>query len=137
MSTHLINGDFINYKQLLPDSYESNIVINKNQFEESLDRASLPSRQDKNNLVKLEMRENVLTISGTSEMSNVKENVTISLNGKDLMIAFNARYLADCLRVMQNEFIKMSFTSSVSPSIITPCDNDESIYLVLPVRLVG
>jgi len=137
VSTHLINGEYLNYKQLLPDNYETNIVVNKRDFEESLDRASLPSKQDKNNLVKLDIKENMMTISGTSEMSNVKENVTISLKGKDLNIAFNARYIADCLRVMENEFVKMNFTTSVSPSTITPCESDESVYLVLPVRLIG
>lgn len=137
ISTHMINGEYINYKQLLPEEYETNVVINKNQFEESLDRASLPSRQEKNNLVKLEIRESVMTIKGTSEMSNIKENVSISLKGKDLNIAFNARYIADCLRVLENEFVKINFTSSVSPSTITPCDSDDCLYLVLPVRLVG
>ena len=70
-------------------------------------------------------------------MGNVNEKVTISLKGKDLNIAFNARYLSDCLRALKTEFIKINFTSSVSPSTITPCDNDENLYLVLPVRLIG
>ena len=137
VSTHLINGEYINYNQLLPENYETNVVVNKNEMEESLDRASLPSKQDKNNLVKLEIREGLMTISGTSEMSNVKENVPVSLKGKDLNIAFNARYLADCLRVIEKEFIQMNFTTSVSPSTIMPCESDESVYLVLPVRMMG
>jgi len=137
VSTHLINGEYINYRQLLPDSFETNIVVNRQKFEESLDRASLPSRNDRNNLVKLEMKEGTMSIKGTSEMGNVNEKVTISLKGKDLNIAFNARYLADCLRALKTEFIKINFTSSVSPSTITPCDNDENLYLVLPVRLIG
>lgn len=137
VTARLINGEFVNYRQILPDNYVSNVVINKKQFEESLDRASLPSRQEKNNLVKLEVKEKVITISGTSELSNIKENLAISLKGKDITIAFNAKYLADCLRVMENEFIKINFTSSVSSTTITPCESDECLYLVLPVRLVG
>ena len=53
VTARLINGEFVNYRQILPDNYVSNVVRNKKQFEESLDRASLPSRQEKNNLVKL------------------------------------------------------------------------------------
>lgn len=75
VTARLINGEFVNYRQILPDNYVSNVVINKKQFEESLDRASLPSRQEKNNLVKLEVKEKVITISGTSELSNIKENL--------------------------------------------------------------
>lgn len=137
VSSRLINGEFINYNQLLPQDFVTNIVVDTRRLENCLDRASLPSRQEKNNLVKFEIKENMLTIYGTSEMSNVKENINISLKGKDLNIAFNARFIADCLKVIKNEFIKMSFTSSISPSIITPCDTDESTYLVLPVRMVN
>lgn len=137
VTAHLINGEFVNYRQILPDNYVTNLTVNKKLFEESLDRAGLASRQEKNNLIKLEVKEKVITISATSELSNVKENLAINLKGKDITIAFNAKYLADCLRVMENEFIKINFTSSVSSATITPCESDDCLYLVLPVRLVG
>ncbi len=137
ITARLINGEFINYKQILPQDFVTNIVVDKKQFEDSLERASLPSKQEKNNLVKLEIKENMMSINGTSELSNIRENVSISLKGKDLIIAFNARFLADCLRVINTEFIRINFTSSVSPTIITPGETDESLYLVLPVRMIN
>ena len=137
MSTRLLVGEYINYRQIIPEEFTTNVIINKQQFEAALDRASLLSRGEKNNLVKFEIKENIVCITGNSELGNIKENVSISLKGKDLNIAFNAKYISDCLRAMDNDFVKMNFTSSVAPCIITSCETDEYLYLVLPVRMVS
>ena len=137
VSTRLLVGEYINYRQIIPEEFTTNVIINKQQFEAALDRASLLSRGEKNNLVKFEIKENIVCITGNSELGNIKENVSISLKGKDLNIAFNAKYISDCLRAMDNDFVKMNFTSSVAPCIITPCETDEYLYLVLPVRMVS
>lgn len=137
LATKLLNSEFINYKQIIPNEFSTTIKINKAQFENALDRASILSRGDKNNLVKFDVKEGLLTLLSNSEIGNIKENLTISLSGKDLVVAFNARYFTDCLKVMNNEFIKINFTSSVTPAIISPCESDENTYLILPVRMVN
>ncbi|MEG2159098.1 MAG: DNA polymerase III subunit beta, partial [Clostridia bacterium] len=137
LSTRLLSGDFLNYKQIIPSEFTTNMVVNKEQFDEALDRASILSRVDKNNLVKLDIKENILCLTSTSELGNITENLTISLKGKDLTIAFNARYLNDCMKVLDNEFIKVNFTSSVAPCVLTPCETDEFLYLILPVRMIN
>ncbi|MBP5373100.1 MAG: DNA polymerase III subunit beta, partial [Clostridia bacterium] len=70
-----------------------------------------------------------------SEMGNVKENVLINLEGKDLTIAFNSKYLIDCLRVIDDEFINFNLNSSIAPCVIKPYSDDEYLYLILPVRI--
>lgn len=137
ITTRLLTGEFINYKQIIPNDFSTAMTINKVQFENALDRASILSRGDKNNLVKFDIKENLLCLTSNSEIGNIKENITISLKGKDLSIAFNARYISDCLKAMSNEFVKMSFTSSVTPCIVTPCETDEYLFLILPVRMVN
>ncbi|HRX14411.1 MAG TPA: DNA polymerase III subunit beta [Eubacteriales bacterium] len=137
LCTKLLNSEFINYRQIIPTEFSTVIKINKSQFENALDRASILSRGDKNNLVKFDIKEGLLTLTSNSEIGNIKENITISLQGKDLTVAFNARYFSDCLKAMNNEFIKISLTNSVSPSIVQPCESDEITYLILPVRMVG
>ena len=106
VSTRLLVGEYINYRQIIPEEFTTNVIINKQQFEAALDRASLLSRGEKNNLVKFEIKENIVCITGNSELGNIKENVSISLKGKDLNIAFNAKYISDCLRAMDNDFVK-------------------------------
>ncbi|MBE5757909.1 MAG: DNA polymerase III subunit beta [Clostridiales bacterium] len=137
ITTRLLEGDFINYTQIIPSDFTTNVVLNKDQLLDALERASLLSRVDRNNLVKFEIADKVMVLSSKSEIGDIKENITISLSGNDLSIAFNARYFTEALRVLNDEFLKLQFTSSVSPCIITSNDTDEFLFLILPVRIMA
>lgn len=137
LTSRLLEGEFINYTQIIPTDFSTSIVLNKDQLLDALDRASLLSRVDRNNLVKFEIHDKVMMLSSKSDIGDIKENITISLNGNDLTIAFNARYFTEALRVVGDEFLKLQLTSAVSPCIITPNDSDEFLYLILPVRIMN
>ncbi len=134
--TRLLEGEFINYKQVIPSGSTTTILVSKAQLEDGLERASLLARMDKNNLVKFDIRDKVLTLTSASNIGNVTENITISLDGKDITIAFNARYLSDCMHTITDEFIKINFTSGIAPCTICSAENDAYLYLILPVRIV-
>lgn len=134
--TRLLEGEFINYKQVIPTTVSTTILVSKAQLEDGLDRASLLARMDKNNLVKFDIRDKILTLTSASNIGNVTENITISLEGKDLVIAFNARYLSDCMHSISDEFIKINFTSQIAPCTICSAEDDKYLYLILPVRIV-
>ena len=134
--TRLLEGEFINYRQVIPSTTSTTILVNKAQLEDGLERASLLARMDKNNLVKFDIRDKILTLTSASNIGNVTENITISLEGKDLVIAFNARYLSDCMHSITDEFIKINFTSQIAPCTICSAENDKYLYLILPVRIV-
>ena len=136
ITTRLLDGDYLNYRQIIPSNFNTNIILNKDQLEDALERASLLSRIDRNNLVKFDITDKVMILSSKSELGDIKENITISLNGNDLTIAFNARYFTEALRVTNDEFLRMSFVSPVAPCVITPNEGDEFLYLILPVRIV-
>ena len=135
--TRLLDGDFINYRQVIPNQTTSTISVSKKQLEAGLDRASLLAKMDKNNLVKFEVKDKLLTLSSQSDVGNVTENITANLEGKDLSIAFNARYVSECLRNIEDEFIKINFTSPIAPCTISSTENNEYLYLILPVRIVS
>ena len=134
--TRLLEGEFINYRQVIPATTTTTIIVNKAQLEDGLERASLLARMDKNNLVKFDIRDKVLTLTSASNIGNVTENITISLDGKDLQIAFNARYLSDCMHTISDEFIKINFSSQIAPCTICSAEDDKYLYLILPVRIV-
>lgn len=136
ITTRLLDGNFINYKQIIPTSYSSTAIINKDQFLDAIEKASLLSRIDKNNLIKFDIKDKLLVLSSSSDMGDFKENITISLDGKDIMIAFNARYFSDVLKVTTDDFLKLNFTTNTSPCIITSVDGDDILYLILPVRMI-
>jgi len=131
--SRLLEGEFINYKQLIPSEYKTKIVINKNNFMDACDRAALFARES-NNSIKLEIFDDVMNIKSNSEYGDVHEEINISKTGEDIEIAFNPRYLMDALKVINNEEVTVEFTTSVSPSIIKPLKDQDFLYLVLPVR---
>ena len=136
--SRLLDGEFINYKNLITQGdFTTVATVNKRQLEEALDRTSLLARVERNNIAKFEIKDKTLGISSNSEIGNIHENVTISLNGADLVTAFNSRYFIECLKVINDEFINLNFTTAIAPCIVRPCEGDEFLFLILPVRIIN
>ncbi|WP_026476755.1 DNA polymerase III subunit beta [Alkaliphilus transvaalensis] len=132
--SRLLEGEFINYNQILPKEYKSRIKINTKNFLNSIERASLLGREGKSNLVKFSVGDDKMVITSNSELGKVYEEIGIHLTGKDLEIAFNAKYFIEALKSIDDEEIYLDLTTNVSPGIIRSIHNDNFIYLVLPVR---
>lgn len=133
----LLEGEFVNYERIIPRDSVTEIKVNREQFEQTLDRVSIISRNVQANLIKIEIAENVMKIDANAEIGNINEKVPISLQGKDMRLAINSKFLADCLKAIDSEYLKMNFSSSIQPCTITPINGDEFLYLILPVRLMG
>ena len=133
--SRLLEGEFIDYKQILPDEHLVEMVVDRDGLYRSIERASLLAKEGNNRLIKLKMKDQQLHISSNSEHGQVHETLSILHKGDPLEIAFNAKYLMDALKVIDEEDIKLLFTSNISPGIITSPDHDHYTYLILPVRL--
>jgi len=136
ITTRLLEGQFINYRQILNSNFNTTVSIKKSQLEDAIDRASLLSKGDKNSRVKFDITENSLVLTSDSEIGNVKENITVSMKGADITIAFNSKYFTDCLRATEDEYIKINFSNAISHCIVTPSENEDYLFLILPVRMV-
>jgi len=135
LSSVLLAGEYINYKQILPSDWQSRIKVRKSELADAIDRASLMAREGKNNLIRMHIDENALAITSNAEMGDVREELEVALEGKGLDIAFNARYLSDVIRNIAEDELCMRFNSNVSPCVICPAEGDQYVYLVLPVRV--
>ncbi|MDW7673082.1 MAG: DNA polymerase III subunit beta [Bacillota bacterium] len=137
--SRLIQGQFPNYKQVIPVSFKSEIKISTKSFLDSLERAALLNREEeakkKSNNVKLLFQEDVLSIdSYAAEVGNIHEELNVTIEGEEFEISFNAKYLLDVLKVLEEEYINFKLTGPLSPAIIEPISDDNFLYLVLPVR---
>ena len=133
--TRLLAGQYIKYDNIVPREFLSTLFVNKENFERALNTASIMSRSEKNNLVVLDIEEYNMNISSTSQYGTAKENITISLSGKDVRCAYNSKYINDCLKVIEAETIKMEFAQHNS-CVITIKDSDEVLYFILPVKQI-
>jgi len=138
ITTRLLDGEFINYKQIIPSDFTTKVTIPKDIFESGIERAILLSRAEKTNLVKFDIKEDTLKIESNSELGNLSEKIPVKFNGMDITVAFNAKYFIDILRFVDVDHIVLKLNSATAPSVIVPCSSgeEEFLYLVLPIRLL-
>ena len=133
--SNLMTGVFTRYESSIPASFETVITIDKTMLENSLERSYVMSRFEKSNMIKIEIKEGgKMTISSNSELGEVKEVISVFSTGKDMTILFNSKYLLDCMKVIDDQFIKLSLTNPTSPSTISPVEGDGYLYMILPLR---
>jgi len=133
--SRLLEGDFINYEQIIPDSFKSEMIIDTNEFKYAIERALLLSIKSNKSSIKFEIDHQHLTIKSNSETGKMEEELKIKYNGEALKIGFNPTYILDVLKVIDSEKIKIHFNNNMSPAIIKGLGDDQYKYMVLPVRL--
>ncbi|MBP2025553.1 DNA polymerase III subunit beta [Peptoniphilus stercorisuis] len=134
---NLLGSEFFQYEGLIKDNYKINSKVKKSDFQSSLERASLLAKEDRANLVKLSVSEDIIEIRSNSEIGSSMEIVPAETMGGELDIAFNSKYIIEGLKNLESDEITLSFTDSVNPTIIREIDDNSYIYLVLPVRLAN
>lgn len=133
--TTLLAGEYINYRQILPSSWLSRVTVQKGELQDAIERASLMAREGKNNLIRMHAENDELKITSMSELGDVLEELTIHLEGEPIEIAFNARYISDVIKNIDDECCTLCMNTNVSPCVIGPVEGDDYLYLVLPVRV--
>lgn len=138
ITSRLIDGEFINYNQIIQSNFTTNVTISREQLLNAIDRASILSKIDRNNLVKFDIKEKCLTLTSNSEIGNIVENITANLEGEDMIIAFNSKYFSDAIKSNDDEYLKLKFTNPINPCIISSCEDNtnENMCLILPVRIL-
>lgn len=131
----LMEGEFIKYRDIIPTDGTIKVIIGKEILLESIERASLLAKEGKNNLIKMTLKNDLLTVTSRSEEGNVKEQIVMEKTGEDLEIGFNSKFVIDVLKVIDDEEISMIFKTGTSPCVVRPVEGDAYEYLILPVRI--
>lgn len=136
IQARLIEGQFPNYRQVIPQKCNTKLLINTRNFMDMVERASLLSKDNliKTGSVRINIESSVLKINQFSEAGKISEEMTISQEGEDVSISFNAKYILDVLKIINSENIVMETSGSVNPCIFRPENNDDYLCLVLPLR---
>lgn len=134
-TSRLLEGDFINYKQIIPAEKTSHVRINRQLLIESSERAALLAREGKNNLIKMDFNQDQLILTSNSEVGDGFEIIPIVNEGEPIKIAFNSKYLIEALKVIEEDEFIMDMTTSVGPGVLLPLEGQKFLYLILPVRV--
>ena len=132
-------GEFLNYKSVIPNTWETRIRVNKNSLQDSFERISLISassiEKEKKYPVKVSVDIGKIIISCTNQTGEAKEEIFISTEGKNIEAGFNPKYFLDTLKAIDDEEVFVEFGTSISPCLVKPIENSEYIYMILPIRL--
>ena len=112
----------------------ASVNVNKAQFLNAIDRATVVAT-DLRKIVKLDIKENYMTVMASSEVGKMSENVLINLEGRDLTIAFNAKFISECVKAIDDEFINIYFNNKIEPCVIKPYSGNDYLYLIVPLRI--
>lgn len=134
LTSCLYNGEFIKKENIIPKFFATKVTVNKELLKASIERAAILVRSDKNSLIIMDVGQEKIEISSNSEIGNVKEPVKAEVEGKDLKIAMNSKFITEAIGALGDENIEISFNNQIQPFI---CENKQSkdvLYLILPVR---
>lgn len=133
--SRLIEGNYFRVDQMLSSDYDTMVTINKREFLDCLDRATLLVREGDKRPIILNIADNVMEIKINSQLGSMDEMIDIALMGKPIKIGFNPRFLLDALRVIDNEAVSIYFMNPKAPCFFKDVE-DTYTYLILPVNFV-
>ena len=137
--TRILDGEFLNYKSVIPSNWETRIRVNKSNLQNSFERISLISassiEKEKKYPVRVSIDIGKLTISCTNQTGEAKEELYVSTEGKNIEAGFNPKYFLDSLKAIDDEEVFVEFGTSISPCLVKSVENNEYVYMILPIRL--
>lgn len=133
VQTRLVEGKYLPYESIIPVEFSLEAIVHRADLLAALDRAELFSA-DKINAVNLKLSSDGIGVFAESaDIGKVEELVPADVQGDDLDISFNVRYLIEPLRILASEEVKLRFTGPQSAALITPTTSDLYKYLVMPI----
>ena len=131
--SRLIEGEYFRIDQMLSSDYETKVKINKKEFLNCIDRATLLIKEGDKKPIIINITDESMELKINSVVGSMNEDIDIEKNGKDLMIGFNPKFLIDALRVIDDEEVELYMVNPKAPCFIK--NQEESyIYLILPVN---
>ncbi len=136
LTSRLIEGQFPNYKQIIPKSHPINIELDREEFLHTIERVGLITKEGPN-IVRIHVTKDqkMIITARSPEIGDTYDEIDIGFVDAEIKIAFNVKYLTDVLKVLSDEKIVFSLTEELKPASIRPLDSTNYEYIVLPVRL--
>lgn len=133
LTSRLIEGQYPNYQQLLPERYEIKANINKENFIDAVKRVSLLTQH--NVPLNIDLNPSTANIYATTqEVGEANEKLLIDYQGKELKIALNPQYLLDGLSCVEGNNVVIKLIDALKPGLIKSAETEKFLYLIMPVR---
>lgn len=131
--SRLIEGEYFKIEQMLSSDYETKFSINKREFLDCIDRATLLVKEGDKKPIIINITDGNMELKISSIIGSMNENIDIIKEGKDIMIGFNPKFLIDALKVIDDEEVNIYMVNPKAPCFIRD-DENKYVYLILPVN---
>jgi DNA polymerase-3 subunit beta len=134
LNTRLIDGQFPNFRQLLPESYDHDVRLPRQEFLDVVRRVSQLAQR--NAPLRLSFSQGELRVSAsTPDVGDAEEAMPAAFDGEELEIGFNPEFLRDGIESVAGDEVLLRLISPLRPGLLQPVDNEDFRYLVMPIRL--
>ena len=135
LTTRRIDGQFPNYRQLLPETFEVELTLPKSELADVVRRASVLALR--NSPLRLRLAEGELTVSAqTQDVGETQETMPAAYTGEEFVIGFNAEFLRDGVDSIVGDDVRVKLINPLRPAILEDAAGDFT-YLIMPIRLAG
>jgi len=136
ITSRLIEGDFIKYENMLSKDFITKVLTDRNALIDSVERATLITKDAKKNPVRLKLEDGRLIITSNSELGIAYDELAVMQDGQNLELSFNPRFITDVLKALDDDKVELNFatTSPTSPCTIKVEGSEDYNYLILPTR---
>lgn len=132
--SRLLEGNFIDYKSAIPHNYQTTVTAPVKSVIECVERTSLIIT-DRSIPLRCKVENGMMKFSCVTTVGTANDKMAADIEGKDLEIGFNNKFVLDALKACDVSTVKIQFNSSSQPIIIVPTEGDDFLYLILPVRI--
>ena len=133
--SRLLEGEFLDYKSAIPNGVKTKVVVNTREFINSINRASIIINERAQSPIKCEFHKNMIQLSCESTLGKVHDSFEAQMEGEDVKIGFNNKFMYDALRASESDSVLIEINEPYSPMKILPMDGDNFLFLVMPIRL--
>jgi DNA polymerase-3 subunit beta len=135
LTTRRIDGQFPNYKQLVPEAFEHEVAIGRDELLDVVRRVSVMAQR--NSPLRLRFGDGELAVSAqTQDVGEAKESLPVAFSGEPLEIGFNAEFLRDGVESIAGDQVRLKLISPLRPAVLEG-ERDDFLYLIMPIRLAG
>ncbi|HKD31900.1 MAG TPA: DNA polymerase III subunit beta [Gaiellaceae bacterium] len=135
LTTRRIDGQFPNYKQLVPEAFEHEVALPREELLDVVRRVSVMAQR--NSPLRLRFADGELVVSAqTQDVGEARESLPVSFTAEALEIGFNAEFLRDGIDSVSGETLRLKLISPLRPAVLQG-ENDDFLYLIMPIRLAG
>ncbi len=135
ITTRLIEGEFPNYRQLIPQSYPNRLIVGREPLLDAVRRVKLLVK-DATTPVKLSLRADGVELTVTSsDVGVATEDIDAKYEGTEMTVAFNPAYLIDGVEAVSGDEVQLETLDALKPATIRPTEGSDYLYLLMPVRV--